>query len=142
MPEVRKLFLAYDWSRGNVREMWQVLQSAAVDSHDGLITLKTLPRSFVSLVTNQSHKSSTARRLSIGSVSFPLVYAEIEEELFVAMVEAYVGGDPSLTRSVGEFAKSMGLSIEVAVARLRKLDAKGQMHSRAARLLEAYQETI
>jgi DNA-binding NtrC family response regulator len=142
VPAVRKLFLAYDWSRGNVREMWQVLQSAAVDSHDGLITLKTLPRSFVSLVTNQSHMSSTARRLSLGSVSFPLVYAEIEEELFGAMVDAYVGSDPASTRSVGEFAKSLGLSIEVAVARLRKLDAKGQIHSRAARLLEAYQETL
>jgi glycyl-tRNA synthetase beta subunit len=82
------------------------------------------------------------RRLSLAALSFPLVYAEIEEELFAATVDAYVGSDTAASRSVSVFAKSLGLSVEAAIARLRKLDAKGMMPPRASRLLESDGEEL
>ena len=46
-PSVRQLFFAHTWKRGNVREMWQVLQATTVDAVAGLITVNCLPKSFL-----------------------------------------------------------------------------------------------
>jgi len=44
-PEVRKVFLEYEWGKGNIREMWNAIQACAVEAEEGLLTVFHLPKS-------------------------------------------------------------------------------------------------
>ncbi len=137
VSSVRKLFLAYDWKRGNVRELWQVLQAAAVDAHDGLITLKTLPKSFSTQVGAQCPSASTEDRVSLDKISFPLSYVELEEELFAELVDAYLKSGRLGVASLQHLARDLGLSVSVSLSRLRRLDALGKLAARGGLLMES-----
>lgn len=47
------------WSQGNIRELWQTLQSMSVDATDGVISLEHLPKRYLQSETN-TNSTNTA----------------------------------------------------------------------------------
>jgi DNA-binding NtrC family response regulator len=142
VPSVRRLFSAYNWKRGNVREMWQVLQAAAVDAGDGTITLHTLPKSFVAQVSEVGQSKASSAVISLSKVSYPLEYENLESELFAAVVDLYLkSGRPGVS-NLQMFARDLGVTVPVATARLRELDALGRLAARGAVLVGATDDSL
>lgn len=136
VPSVRKLFHAYSWRRGNVREMWQILQAAAVDAPDGNITLKTLPKGFSALLAAEAAEPSEDLGLSLGQITFPISYANLEEDLFARIVDAYFEQSQGANVSLQVLSRNLGVSSPQVLARLRRLDAVGRLAARAAAIVQ------
>lgn len=113
VPVVKSLFLTYDWSRGNVREMWQVLQAASVEADRGIITIGCLPRSFASAATQGSLvKSDSSNTLSL---------VEREEDLFVTILNEIKTHMPQALSSQRKLAEVLGISRHALCVRVDKL---------------------
>jgi DNA-binding NtrC family response regulator len=140
VPAVRKLFSAYHWKRGNVREMWQVLQAAAVDAPDGTITLGTLPKTFSTQVAESAARAFAGLEISLEGLRFPFQYDEIEDEFFAHVVDAYFKMGRPGCANVALMARDWGVGVPIMTSRLRRLDALGRLAARGSKLLDSYEE--
>lgn len=52
-PDAHQMLMSYNWSRGNIREMWNVLQQAMVNSVGDQITVGSLPIELCTMLISQ-----------------------------------------------------------------------------------------
>lgn len=141
-PAVRKLFLSHKWKKGNIRELWQVLQAASVEADDGLITVSCLPRSFVAAESKESEKRSTqASAHAAAQVQFPVEYTELEEKLFLEVLEALAISAPHQFVSQRKVAEQLGISRHTLCAKLDKIAATKPLSEKFAHLLSGKKES-
>lgn len=141
-PAVRNLFLSYDWRKGNIREMWQVLQASTVEAENGLVTIRCLPRSFASGTRSTEISVSKPGKPAVSLVqpsadgsgrglgatpSFPLVLTELEEQLLLDVLDQLKNQAPHYTSSQRKVAEALGITRHTLCAKLEKLDARAQL---------------
>lgn len=141
-PAVRNLFMSYDWRKGNIREMWQVLQASTVEAENGLVTIRCLPRSFTlgtrSTETSiakpgksvasavQAPEEGSSRLLTVAQ-NFPLVLTDLEEQLLLDVLDQLKNQAPHYTSSQRKVAEALGVTRHTLCAKLEKLDARAQL---------------
>lgn len=100
------------WAQGNIRELWQTLQAMSVDATDGVLSLESLPKRYLSqnvspeetLANRATSDSKTSHPESralpdalkeIHDPTFPLNFENLVDELFEHLLN-------QLRRKVGE----------------------------------------
>lgn len=129
-----KMILAAPFRKSNIREMWNVLQSAAVDAQDGCITVACLPKSFLAEQCDGVHQHG-----EVHGTDVPL--GGSRGELLCAKHGPFaVGdfpGDPSLSE-VAEGLKRLGYEgyeMHFFATVLQRLVHEAPEHTRSIRSL-------
>jgi DNA-binding NtrC family response regulator len=129
-----KMILAAPFRKSNIREMWNVLQSAAVDAQDGCITVACLPKSFLAEQCDGVHQHG-----EVHGTDVPL--GGSRGELLCAKHGPFVvgdfPGDPSLSE-VAEGLKRLGYEgyeMHFFATVLQRLVHEAPEHTRSIRSL-------
>lgn len=128
-PAVRRLFLAHNWKKGNIRELWQVLQGSSVEAVDGLVTVNCLPKSFLDAVENPKETKSQ-QGLGVGAdfeINFPVAYQDLEELFFLHVLGELSKKASHLLVSQRKVAETLGVSRHTLCAKLEKIAATQQL---------------
>lgn len=120
-PAVRNLFMAHSWKRGNVRELWQVLQAASVEAVEGVVTFTCLPKSFVSGLDTQAIKKEPSTTTVVQGFTFPLVYTELEESFFLDVLEALSRQMPQALSSQRKVSEALGITRHSVASKLERI---------------------
>jgi DNA-binding NtrC family response regulator len=112
-PAARALLLSHDWSNGNVRELWQILQAATVQARGSSITVDALPKRFLAHLSKSqllmNEEKGGAPSFPLPS-RFPIVFAHLEEKLLVATLFQLRIANPQELRSQRRVATALGIS--------------------------------
>lgn len=117
----RTLFLAAQWRQGNVREMWQTLQAAAVDAEGGLMTPACLPQSLLRQTRGEQDQDRPQPSLHKPTASFPVSLPELEDELCATLLNQLVTEKPDVAHSPQKIAEQLGVSRQSIMQRAKRL---------------------
>ncbi len=141
----QKMILCAPFHRSNVRELWNLLQAAAVEADDGVISLRCLPSAFLEeQVSPSSSPSSPSRASNEGELNSGLSFlqtadvAEVQENIdlnkgyehlelcyFSWVVERLANASPEHLRSVRSLAAKLKIGRHVVTRKIRDLQSAG-----------------
>jgi transcriptional regulator of acetoin/glycerol metabolism len=140
-----KVMLAAEFRRSNIREMWNALQSAAVESEDGTITVASLPKRLLAELIDTNGNASrsldqptadggTPQSPGIKSSIFEYdgslletasSYQTLELQFFADVLRALTIQSPEHTRSIRSIAARLQMGRHLASRKLRDLRTAG-----------------
>ena len=118
--ELKEVLLKYEWKNGNVREMRNVLQSLAINSNYDLASLVHLPQYFLQNYIKNQNKAAYSNKTK--EVSFPISYNNIENTLFLEILNKLYEKSPSLNVSYPNISKNLNISRWKCHSHLKKLE--------------------
>jgi DNA-binding NtrC family response regulator len=134
----QKLILSAPFQRSNVRELWNLLQAAAVEADDGVISLRCLPPSFLEEQVSPAYKSNDGasdESLSFiqagdvaemqANIDLNLGYDYLELVYFSRVVERLANANPEHIRSVRSLAAKLKVGRHVLTRKMRNLESAG-----------------
>lgn len=139
----QKMILRAPFSRSNIREFWNLLQAAAVEAEDGLISLRCFPQSFLmEQVGMDSGAAETggaklvsgvpSSQISVRSETHPKVdldrgYEHLELCYFSYVVENLAMANPEHIRSVRSLAAKLKMGRHIVTRKIHNLQAAGML---------------
>jgi DNA-binding NtrC family response regulator len=126
----RRMILAAPFRKSNIRELWHVLQSAAVECDDGRITIACLPKAFLVEQWDAQRSSDAATLDSTTAITHDedLLkggdgqakegYTAREQRFFRAVLEEILTLQPEQARSVRSLASSLQLGRHLVTRKL------------------------
>jgi DNA-binding NtrC family response regulator len=120
------------WQQGNIREVWQTLQSMSVDATDGVLSLALIPSRLLGQKTeNPSSSESVAASPAVTSspsvslpTGFPVHFESLVDQLFEHLwmeLRTATGEDHPSQRTV---AQMLNITRHEATQRLSRLERK------------------